>query len=799
MEFPLLPPNVHSVSCSLHPAFAMRGLRQYMASIITGMVRAKNWSERDWEPGIRAHNINPSPTLAEVQDHIARAGSGPFSVDIETPMHKETEILMVGISGLPGEAVVVPWQYPFTEVVKELMEDATKVKVGHNFAYDLNAFYANGIKPAGKLYDTIHMGALLWPPIQRKKKKGKRNMMSMKTLDLASCVLRVLDGRFYWKEPDKNATKALLSAAYPSVQSWLHPYLYCGIDCVETRYLFAVSGELLRREGMAELYFNVVAPAAQTLVRLEVRGLPVAREQRDQLRDLVAERIKAVEGEIQLEVATFHAARRTRVVDALTGLEERLRTALQAGSGAVCAKHPEYSGLTQRKKCPGCAEVFQKAATFRAAVTKLKGQIKAGEKVRERIGEKFSFKDEAWVSLLFSKAPLGLGLTPVSYTETKHTPQVDKKSLEVLFERNPTVGILRKRISLQSLHRRLRIGLAAPLDGSGRAHFTFSLHRSALGRLSSGKDDTDSDKVRRSSGGNGQNIRGEDRIVYCASGPDRRIVHIDSKQIEARNVAWHARELDLLRMWREGKDVYVRESAIVYGLPEDRVKIEKVLFKGHWVPARQAGKHIVLAWGYGMDVEESARQIGCSIHEATVLRNRYFSVRRATLQYHEDTINAAIKARYLRNGFGRKLKFYGFRKRHDGIIVLEERNEALAFIGQSETADICKAVLPKVERAAEACGGELLLTTHDSYDADIPLVHVNRYVALVKPILEAEWPQLGFIDGFGYFSCPVSVEVGRNMGDQHICAKQEEKCDEPCLLVNPDGLEAYNEQDYPAA
>lgn len=798
MEFPPLPPKVHSISASLHPAFAMRGLRQYMASIITGLVRAKNWSDSATAP-VRVHKINPSPTLAEVQDHITRSGTGPFSVDIETPRSKETEILMVGISGIAGEAVVVPWQYPFTEIVKALLEDPTKVKVGHNFAYDLNAFYANGIKPAGPIYDTIHMGALLWPPIQRKKKKGRRDSMSMKTLDLSSCVLRVLDGRFYWKEPNDPATKALLSTAYPSVQSWLHPYLYCGIDSVETRYLFAVSGELLRREGMAELYFNIVAPAAQTLVRLEVRGMPVASEFRDNLRRLVGERVEETEREIEEEVGSFHAARRERVETVLAGVEKKLETLRLSGPGVRCPEHPDYLGLTKRKKCEGCASVYLKSATYRAAVKTGTAQVRGGKKSLDHISDKFSFKDEAWVSLFFSKPPIGLGLTPVSYTKIKHEPQVDKKALEILFERNPEVSILRKRIDLNSLQRRLRVGLAAPLDAAGRAHFTFSLHRSALGRLSSGKDDTDFDKVRRSSGGNGQNIKPEDRIVYCASSPDNRIVHIDSKQVEARNVAWHARELELLQMWREGKDVYVRESAIVYSIPEDRVKLHKVLFKGHWVPARQAGKHIVLAWGYGMNVEETARQVGCTIAEATVLRNRYFSIRQATLRYHEDTEATAIRQRYLRNGFGRKLKFYGFRKRFDGIIVLDERNEALAFIGQSETADICKAVLPAIERAAEECGGMLLLTTHDSYDADIPLANVNRYVILVKHILEREWPQLGFIDGFGNFSCPVSVEVGQNMGNYHLCEKQETPCDTPCLLVNPDGLREYHVSEDKAA
>lgn len=271
------------------------------------------------------------------------------------------------------------------------------------------------------------------------------------------------------------------------------------------------------------------------------------------------------------------------------------------------------------------------------------------------------------------------------------------------------------------------------------------------------------------------------------------MVHIDSKQIEARNVAWHAQETELLDLWKAGKDVYVKESAIVYNMPEDRVKIDKVLFKGMWVPARQAGKHIVLAWGYGMDVEETARQIGCSIARAQELRDRYFAVRKRTLAYHERTIATAIRDRKLRNCFGRVFRFYGFRRRADGTMILEERNEALACEGQSDTADICKVALPGIEKAAEECGGELLLTTHDSYDAMIPDANVDHYISLAKPLLEREWKELGYIEGYGYFACPVSIEVGRNMGDRHVCAEQEPPCpaEPPCLLVNPHGLAPY--------
>ena len=68
------------------------------------------------------------------------------------------------------------------------------------------------------------------------------------------------------------------------------------------------------------------------------------------------------------------------------------------------------------------------------------------------------------------------------------------------------------------------------------------------------------------------------------------IIDADSSQIEARVLAWLAGQDDLVEAFAQGKDVYKKMAAAIYGKPEE--EIEK--------PERFIGKTTVLGAGYGM-------------------------------------------------------------------------------------------------------------------------------------------------------------------------------------------------------
>jgi hypothetical protein len=124
----------------------------------------------------------------------------------------------------------------------EVLQDPERLKFGHNFAYDLRAFVANGIDPWNPVCDTIQAEALLCPPFKEAKKR--------RWLALSTAIARRVDGWPYHKEPEHPATRALFGAWFPRVPEWLHYRLYCALDAAGTWLLEQAQVKMLQAQGM---------------------------------------------------------------------------------------------------------------------------------------------------------------------------------------------------------------------------------------------------------------------------------------------------------------------------------------------------------------------------------------------------------------------------------------------------------------------------------------------------------------------------------------------------------------------
>ena len=95
-------------------------------------------------------------------------------------------------------------------------------------------------------------------------------------------------------------------------------------------------------------------------------------------------------------------------------------------------------------------------------------------------------------------------------------------------------------------------------------------------------------------GGNPQNFpkKGDMRKAVCAP-PGSKLVVGDFSSIEARLVAWLAKEESLIRAFINGDDIYAAIASTVYGYPVDKLTHPK---------ERQVGKTCILGLGYGMGV-----------------------------------------------------------------------------------------------------------------------------------------------------------------------------------------------------
>lgn len=530
------------------------------------------------------------------------------------------------------------------------------------------------------------------------------------------------------------------------------------------------------------LFADIISPCLPVLARLEFRGMPVDQGLRQTFREETQQRLDHAAARIEELVAGHHARRVELVREAVTAIAARTEAAKQMGV-AKCEKHPTYGGLTKRQKCPGCVEVYSLNVGVRATVKDLRSRLAKGRLKLKQIGPLFQVgNDNHWRWLLFD--PDGLGLRPVAWTGKMKLPQVDDDAIEKLQHRHPDVELLRLRVETKKAHSRLTraLGMKKQEDGSwlsildpderGRLHFAYSAHRTGTGRLASGDDDDEDDKHRESEAGNAQNLTDKDRRMYVA---DRGMILLppDWSQIEARVMAWLAREYAMLDAWARGEDIHaINGAALARALGVECAPAEadeKVLwFAGEERTFRYAAKRMTHGWDYGMGPDKTAAMYGLDISTAYRLIAAYFGRWRRLAEFQKEEYARALQQRHLRNEFGRVLRFWNFEMRQ-GVLILNDREEALAFRPQSDVGDMCKKVLPDVEFACARNGGELLTTTHDSFLPQVPdrPEVIERVAADLREIMECSWPQLGELPGYGLFRCPVEFGIGRNWGKHH--------------------------------
>lgn len=97
--------------------------------------------------------------------------------------------------------------------------------------------------------------------------------------------------------------------------------------------------------------------------------------------------------------------------------------------------------------------------------------------------------------------------------------------------------------------------------------------------------------------------------------PGSEMLDGDYNAIEARIICWSAGQKDILRMWRDGRDLYRYMASIIYGVPESRIQ------KGS--DERDMGKRAELGCSYGLGpkkFKETCEKYGVPCSEALAER-----------------------------------------------------------------------------------------------------------------------------------------------------------------------------------
>lgn len=485
---------------------------------------------------------------------------------------------------------------------------------------------------------------------------------------------------------------------------------------------------------MRALWDDIIRPAGAPLMRMHLRGMRVDEQARDTLRFQANEQKQ----DYATQVTTLASEYTGGLVQPTPSFER-------------CSEHPDYMGLTVRRACGVCAEIYR-----------AKKEWKASKAVKRALRlSDFNPQSKDHVGWLLFEA---LGFPVGERTETGR-PKVALAVLEELHEgcADERVGVLEALVGLSHAIKRLSVDLNPPIEADGRVHPYYTLEGTSIGRVRSGSQHFDADKS-DDSDFNAQNIPELVRRIYI---PDDGyvLVELDAAQIEWVLMMLLARCSRGVEAYAEMRDVHTENA---------REVVSPLLLEHDWEALtseeqkrdRRVTKGFTHGLDYGEGVRNLARRFGVSERQAKVARDTYLTRKWPEIgKWQEEVEQTVVETRALRNPFGRIRRFLdvtGAKRGGRSILVLDskQRKQALAFGPASANADLWKVCL----RMLYDQGFDILTGTHDSFLLQCRESEVDETIRVAMELCESEIPELAELNGGKAWKPRFEVKIGRNWG-----------------------------------
>jgi len=358
------------------------------------------------------------------------------------------------------------------------------------------------------------------------------------------------------------------------------------------------------------------------------------------------------------------------------------------------------------------------------------------EAIYKLAGQRFNINSPKQLSkVLFED----LKLSPTKKTKTHYSTDVEV--LQQLSLRHPLPREILRYRELSKINSTYITPLITLVKNS-RIHTTYDQTGTATGRLSSFNPNIQNIPIRSDLG----------KRIRKGFIADKGFLFIsaDYSQIELRLLAHITKDSNLIKAFKEGKDIHNHTASLVFNIGEDEVNEQK----------RRMAKVVNYGLIYGMSDYGLAQGLDIPKEEATQFIETYYALYPDVDKWRIEAINSALDKGYTETLLGRKRPLPDIYSENYNLKEAAKR-AAINTPIQGTAADLIKLAMINVEKKltnAKFKSG-LLLSIHDELLFEIEEEKIEEAKRIIKEAMENVMK----------FDVPIEVTIGigKNWAEAH--------------------------------
>jgi len=682
-----------------------------------------------------------------------------------TEYYKESQYpTALSVSFQPGGSWVIPLGHkdsPFKDNFEEVfrwfgkavLENKQITKIAWNIQFELEWCFKYGVFPEGRLFDAM---------------LAKYLLDETRPNDLKSMVTRFFPEFSQYEDEIENLVKKYGWADVP-LEALCK---YAGLDSDLEFRLYLLFEDRLIKKGFYKLFRNLLMMGARVLAESSYRGFYIN-----------VKRLYEVQGIYKKKIIDCEKALRYHKI---FNRYEKLRLK-EVKKDYIKALKSEIKQLKKEGEDRKIANRRQKITNFMTEANLTQKEVK--------MLAPFNFGSPAQLKDLLFHSPNGFKFAIVKYTTDKYNqetdnPSTDEDVLNELKKKDKTgfIDLLLEYRGLLHIRNNFIDGFLEK-QYQNKLHPSYLLHGTVSGRLSSRNP-------------NAQQVPRITTNKYIkplfVPSPGKVLMQVDYSQAELRVLAAMAQEKEMLRWFKEGRDIHLATAVKKYR--EDYDKIYKIYKNDKhpdnvlWGKRRKQAKTINFGIVYGQGAVHLSESLSTddyrvSKDEAQKFLDSFFrdfpNIRKFIKRQHK----LAQKNKFVTSPFGRKRRLPEIDSPNWGKKAEAQRQSVNAIVqGTASDYTLFASILiwESVRNGSLPLGLNQLATVHDSIIYELYPEDVHKVVPIINDICENPETERWFNFSLKGITMAVDFEVGSNWGE----LKDYQRDIDYTTLVNSDTI--YN-------